>query len=159
MKTFSTTKTYTCKDLLRETSLILLLIAVIFAVVIIWLPERLTVFTFIVPAILLLKDLYDKASRRRLQRLTFDSEKNEISVFFKSLVSDVKQIRLPFDTARLEVVQEKSKLKFFQPLTLFLMKEKMEVFELTKSKDRLSIDTLQDIVTTAEKYAIPIIRK
>lgn len=159
MKTFSATKTYTFKDLLRETSLILLLIAVIFAVVLIWLPERLTVFTFIVPAILLLKDFYDKASRRRLQRLTFDSEKNEISVFFKSLVSDVKQIRLPFDTARLEVVQEKSKLKIFEPLTLFLMKEKMEVFELTKSKDRLSIDTLQDIVKTAEKYAIPIIRK
>jgi hypothetical protein len=159
MKTFSATKTYTFKDLLRETSFILLLIAVIFAVVLIWLPERLTVFTFIVPAILLLKDFYDKASRRRLQRLTFDSEKNEISVFFKSLVSDVKQIRLPFDTVRLEVVQEKSKLKIFEPLTLFLMKEKMEVFELTKSKDRLSIDTLQDIVKTAEKYAIPIIRK
>jgi hypothetical protein len=159
MKTFSATKTYTFKDLLRETSLILLLIAVIFAVVLLWLPERLTVFTFIVPAILLLKDFYDKASRRRLQRLTFDSEKNEISVFFKSLVSDVKQIRLPFDIARLEVVQEKSKLNIFEPLTLFLMKEKMEVFELTKSKDRLSIDTLQDIVKTAEKFAIPIIRK
>jgi hypothetical protein len=159
MKTFSVTKTYTFKDLLRETSLILLLIAVIFAVVLLWLPERLTVFTFIVPAILLLKDFYDKASRRRLQRLTFDSEKNEISVFFKSLVSDVKQIRLPFDIARLEVVQEKSKLNIFEPLTLFLMKEKMEVFELTKSKDRLSIDTLQDIVKAAEKFAIPIIRK
>jgi hypothetical protein len=159
MKTFSATKTYTFRDLLRETSLILLLIAVIFAVVLIWLPERLTVFTFIVPAILLLKDLYDKASRRRLQRLTFDSEKNEISVFFKSLVSDVKQIRLSFDTARLEVVEEKGKLKIFEPLTLYLLKGKMEVFELTKSKDKLSIDTLQDIVRTAENYAIPIVHQ
>ena len=159
MKTFSATKTYTFKDLLRETSLILLIIAAIFAVVLIWLPERLTIFTFIVPAILLLKDFYDKASRRRLQRLTFDNEKNEIIVFFKSLVSDVKQIRLSFDTARLEVVEEKGKLKIFEPFTLYLMKEKMEIFELTKSKDHLSIDTLQDIVRAAENYAIPIVRK
>jgi|GEM_PF-5404618 len=159
MKTFSATKTYTFKDLFRETSVLLLIIAVIFLAVLIWLPERLTIFTFIVPAILVLKDFYDKASRRRLQRLTFDNEKNEIIVFFKSLVSDVKQIRLSFDTARLEVVQEKGKLKIFEPLTIFLMKDKMEVFELTKSKDRLSIDTLQDIVRTAEKYVIPIIRK
>jgi hypothetical protein len=91
--------------------------------------------------------------------MTFDNEKNEIIVFFKSLVSDVKQIRLSFDTARLEVVEEKGKLKIFEPLTLYLMKEKMEVFELTKSKDHLSIDTLQDIVRTAENYAIPIIHK
>jgi hypothetical protein len=159
MKTFSATKTYTFKDLLRETSLILLIIAVIFAGILIWLPERLTIFTFIVPAILLLKDFYDKASRIRLQRMTFDKEKNEIIVFFKSLVSDVKQIRLSFDTARMEVVEEKGKLKIFEPLTLYLMKEKMEVFELTKSKDHLSIDTLQDIVRTAENYAIPIIHK
>jgi hypothetical protein len=159
MKTFSATKTYTFKDLLRETSLILLIIAVIFAGILIWLPERLTIFTFIVPAILLLKDFYDKASRIRLQRMTFDNEKNEIIVFFKSLVSDVKQIRLSFDTARMEVVEEKGKLKIFEPLTLYLMKEKMEVFELTKSKDHLSIDTLQDIVRTAENYAIPIIHK
>lgn len=159
MKTFSATKTYTFKDLLRETSLILLIIAAIFAVVLIWLPERLTIFTFIVPTILLLKDFYDKASRRRLQRLTFDNEKNEIIVFFKSLVSDVKQIRLSFDTARLEVVEDKGKLKIFEPLTLYLMKEKMEIFELTKSKDHLSIDTLQDIVRAAENYAIPIVRK
>ena len=159
MKTFSTTRTYNFKDLLRETSVTITIIALIFAVVLLWFPERLTIFSLIVPSILLLKDLYDKASRRRLQLLTFDNEKKEIIVFFKSLLSDIKQIRLSFDTARLEVVEKKGKFKFFESVTLYLMKEKMEVFELTKSKDHLSIDTLQDIVKTAKSYAIPIIDK
>ncbi len=159
MNTFGTTRTYNLKDLLRETSVTILIIALIFAVVLLWFPDRLATFSLIVPAILLVKDFYDKASRRRLQRLTFDNEKKEIVVLFKSLLSDIKQIRLSFDTARLEVVEEKGKFKFFKPLTLYLMKEKMEVFELTSSKDRLSVDEMQDIVLTAENYAIPIIRK
>jgi hypothetical protein len=159
MKTFSTTQNYTFKDLVSEISITILVIAIIFAVVLVWLPERLTIFTLIVPAILLLKNFYDKASRRRLQQLTFDNDKNEIVVFSKSLLSSVNQIRLSFDTARLEVVEEKGKLQIFEPLILYIMKEKMEVFELTKSKDRLSLETLQSIVRTAENYAIPIIRK
>jgi hypothetical protein len=159
MKTYNATRTYSFKDLIRETSVTIIVITIIFAIVLLWFPERLTIFSLVVPAILLLKDFYDKASRRRLQQLTFDSDKNEVVVFFKSLLSNVKQIRLSFDAARLEVVEEKGKLKIFEPLTLYLMKEKMEVFELTKSKDLLTVDTLQDIVRTAEDYAIPIIYK
>lgn len=159
MKTFSTNRTYNLKDLLRETSVTLIVIAFIYAAVLFWFPERLTIFSLIIPAVLLLKDFYDKASRRRLQQLSFDNEQKEIVVLFKSLLSGVKQIRLSFDAARLEVVEEKGKFKFFEPLTLYLMKEKMEVFELTNSKDRISIDEIQDIVLTAENYAIPISRK
>jgi hypothetical protein len=159
MKTFSATRTYAFKDLIRETSVTILIFAVIFAIVLMWFPERLTVFSLIVPAILLLIDFYGKASRRRLQQLTFDSHKNEIVVFFKSLLSNVKQIHLSFDTARLEVVEAKGKFKIFEPFTLYILKEKMEVFELSKSKDCLSLETLQDIVLTAENYDIPIIRK
>ncbi len=159
MKTFSATQTYTFKNLFWETSLIMLIIVIIFIGILIWLPERLTIFTLIVPTILLLKYFYDNASRQRLQQLTFDNEKNEVIVIFKSLISGVEQIRLSFDKARLEVVEEKGKLKVFEPLKLYLMKEKMEIFELTKSKDSLSVDTLQDIIRAADECAIPIIRK
>ena len=131
MKTFSTTRTYNLKDLLRETSVTIIVIAVIFAVVLLWFLERLTIFSLIVPAVLLLKDFYDKASRRRLQRLTFDNEKNEIVVLYKSLLSDIKQIRLSFDTARLEVLEEEGKFKFFEPLTLYLVKEKIQFLDFS----------------------------
>ncbi|ANE51883.1 hypothetical protein [Flavisolibacter tropicus] len=159
MNTFDTTKTYTVTDLIRDTSITIVIIAVIYSVVLLWFPEKLTIFSLIVPGLLLLKDFYDKASRRRLQRLTFDTDRKEVVLFFKSLFSDIKQIRLPFDKARLEVLVEKSKLQIFEPLTLFIMKEKMEVFELNKSKDNLQVDTLQEIVRTAEHLAIPIIHK
>jgi hypothetical protein len=159
MQTFYTTKTYTVTDLIKSTLITIGVIAVIYAVVFWWFPGRLTLFSLITPGLLLLLDFYKKASRQRLQQLIFDTGRKEVVVCFQSLLSGEKQIRLPFDKARLEVVEEKSRLRIFEPLTLYILKEKREIFELNKSKDRLAVETLQEILRTAEHLAIPVISK
>lgn len=156
METFNTTKTYTFSDLIRETSVMIGVVLVFYAVKLFWFPEKVTIFSIIFPGVLLLKDFYVNASRKRLQRLTFDTNNNEIVVLFKSFFSRVKQMRIPFDRTMLEVIEEHSTFRIFEPLTINIIHEWKEVFELSKRKDSVSIETLQEIVRTADQHAIRI---
>jgi hypothetical protein len=158
MDTFKTARAYTFSDILRESSVMLFFIALIYIIVLSSRPDKLTLFSLILPFLLLLKEFFDASTKKRVMQITFDTNKDEILILLKSLFSDRKQIRLPFADAKMEVVEEKSKLKIFESLKLYILKGKMEVLELSKSKDRLSVETLQNIVKAAERHSIQIIR-
>ncbi len=144
---------------MKEVALFIGLVALVYAVVLIWLPERITAFSLAVPVILLLKDIYNKVSRHRLQQIVFDADNREILLNFKSLISPVQRKNLPFDNINIEVITESSSWKVFEPMTVNFMHGKREVFQVTKSKDGFSLEMLQEIVQMAEKYSIPIIHK
>jgi hypothetical protein len=160
METYIPERTYNYQHLIRDVVIFICMIAGIYAIALWWMPDRISSFTWIVPAVLLLKDIFDKTSRDRLQQLTFDANSKEIVVFYKSMFSEIKQKTVSFDQARLEVVASKpSKLKIFEPITLYLLKGKVELFEISRSKDGISLDVLKAIIEKVIENRIPIIRK
>lgn len=159
MEIYRTSKPYGFRDLLRDEVLFICVMACIYAIVLLWKPERLSFYTLFLPAILFVKNIYDRTSEQRLQQLTFDTVHKEVVLSYKSMFSNLKYKKVPFNQARLEVIETKSKWKIFEPLTLYILKEKMEVFEITKSKDRVSYEALKAIAQAAKDNSIPIIRK
>jgi hypothetical protein len=92
----------------------------------------------------------------RLYQINFDTDTRNIEFHFKSFLSKSKRKTLSFDKAKLEISLNKSATWLFEPLTLYFLKNKMEVFEIKKSKDGFSIDKLEAICKEVEKLSLPM---
>lgn len=159
METYTTAKTYSYADILREEVIFMYIVALSYAAAFLWMPEGAASLAWSVPAVMFLKDIYDKSSRDRLQQITFDVGRKGVVLSYKSMFSEVKQKRVLFNQARLEVVETKSKLNLWEPLTVYFLSGTVEVFKITQSKDGLPVDTLKAIVQAAEQHGIPIHHK
>ena len=92
----------------------------------------------------------------RLYELQIDNDERQLVFLSKSLLSKTKKTFLSFDNGRLEIEKNKSRwFKIGDPLTLYFLQNKTEVFEITKSKDGFSIDTLNKICTTVQEICLP----
>jgi hypothetical protein len=92
----------------------------------------------------------------RLYELQIDNDERQLVFLSKSLLSKTKKTFLSFDNGRLEIEKNKSRwFKIGDPLTLYFLHNKTEVFEITKSKDGFSIDTLNKIYTTVQEISLP----
>ena len=92
----------------------------------------------------------------RLFELQIDNNERQLVFLSKSLLSKTKKTFLSFDNGRLEIEKNKSRwFKIGDPLTLYFLHNKTEVFEITKSKDGFSIDTLNKICTTVQEISLP----
>lgn len=107
----------------------------------------------------ILMRIVDETNRDRLTEIRFDTENKQIVFIFKTLLSASRQKILPFENARLEIAESKSHWTWlWEPLTLYFLKNKMEVFEIKKSKDGFSVDRLREISKTVEALSLPITR-
>jgi hypothetical protein len=110
-------------------------------------------------ATLLLIRIIDETSKKRLKEVRFDKDKNQIIFTYKLLLSTTKQKTLSFENARLEITESKSKkFSLWDPLTLYFLNGKKEIFEIKKSKDGFSVNTLRQITITAENLSLPILK-
>jgi hypothetical protein len=106
---------------------------------------------------LILMRIIDETSRDRLTEIRFDTDNKQVIFIYKTLLSAPRQKRLPLENARLEVAQSKSSWTWlWEPLTLYFLKNKKEVFEIKKSKDGFSVDKLREITKTVETLSLPI---
>ena len=91
----------------------------------------------------------------RLYEFQVDNHERQLVFLSKSLISKTKKTYLSFDNGRLEIEKNKSRwFKFGDPLTLYFLHNKKEVFEITKSKDGFSIDTLDKICKTVQEISL-----
>jgi hypothetical protein len=108
---------------------------------------------------LILMRIIDETSKDRLTEIRFDTANKQVIFIYKTLFSASLQKTLPLENARLEIVQSKSSWTWFwEPLTLYFLKNKKEVFEINKSKDGFSIDKLKEISKTVESLSLPIVK-
>ncbi len=105
----------------------------------------------------ILMRIIDETTKDRLMGVCFDTSNRQVLFIYKTMLSAPKQKILPLESAKLEIAQSKlSWARLWEPLTLYFLKNKMEVFEIKKSKDGFSIDELTKIIKTAETLSIPI---
>ena len=92
----------------------------------------------------------------RLFELQIDKDERQLVFLSKSLISKTKKTLLSFDNGRLKIEKNKSRwFKIGDPLTLYFLHNKTEVFEITKSKDGFSVDTLNKICKTVQEISLP----
>lgn len=95
----------------------------------------------------------------RLYELQIDNAERQFVFLSKSLLSKSKKTFLSFENGRLEIEKNKLRwLKFGDPLTLYFLQNKMEVFEIKKSKDGFSIDTLNKICKTVQEISSSMVK-
>ncbi len=103
--------------------------------------------------------IISETSRDRLIEIRFDTDNKQVIFIYKTLLSAPKQKTLPLENAGLEIAQSKlSWTWLWEPLTLYFLKNKMEVFEIKKSKDGFSIDKQREITKQVETLCLPITR-
>jgi hypothetical protein len=108
---------------------------------------------------LILMRIIDETSKERLTEISFDTYSKQVLFIYKTLLSAPRQKKLEFENARLEIAQNKSKWTWLtEPLALYFLNNKTEVFEIKNSKDGFSIDKLTEISKTVEKLSLPISR-
>lgn len=113
---------------------------------------------WVVGAMLILRFI-SEASKDRLMEICFDKEKNQILFTYKGVFSAEKQKALSLENARLEIAETQSGWTWlWEPLTLYFLHNKTEVFEIRRSKDGSSVDTLNRIAETAAAFSVPIKR-
>jgi hypothetical protein len=103
--------------------------------------------------------IFDEIFKARLVELQFDEEKKQVNFIYKRMFSMVKQKVLLFSNARLEVVRNNIKIPLVvEPVTLYFLHSKKEVFEIMKSKDGFSNNTMQQISDSMENLSLPVTR-
>jgi hypothetical protein len=106
---------------------------------------------------LILMKIIDEVGKERLIEIRFDSDNKQVIFIYKTLFSATKQKTLPLDNARLEIHESKSKRSWlWEPLTLYFLKNKKEVFEIKKSKDGFTLASLRQIIDTVGRLSLPI---
>ncbi len=95
--------------------------------------------------------------KNRLDEIIIDFNKKKVIFHYKSIFSRVKQKEIRFEECNIEISWYKPKLKLFKDsLTLYFLKDKMEIFEINQRKDGFSIEKLKQILETIKKTTLTI---
>ena len=154
MQTFTPQKLYTHHHLIKDGLILIGIMACLYFGYYFWKPERLSTFNWLIPAVFFIVHLYDNISRDRLQQIIYDTTNKEVIILYRSVFSEMKEKRIPFELAKLSVYERSGK-----PTLMYLFKEKREVFEIRKKKDGTSTDTMKAIAQTAEENGIRVVRR
>ena len=110
-----------------------------------------------VAAALILMTIVVESSKDRLTEIRFDTANSQVIFIYKTLFSGPRQKLLHLKDARVEIAQSNSNWTWlWEPLTLYFLKNKTEVFEIKKSKDGFSVGKLKEIGKTVESLSLPI---
>lgn len=96
--------------------------------------------------------LLDEIRKDRFSEITIDTENKKIVFLYKSVFSEKKQKMLPFENAKVEI-RKTSANKFLLrkvSITLYFLKNKLEICELNTTKDGFSTESLSLICKTLE---------
>jgi hypothetical protein len=99
--------------------------------------------------------LYWLAQEDRLNQVSIDTANQKIHFDYYNIYEGKGVLTLAFETLRIEI--DTSKITWlFNPITIYFLKNKMEVFKATKWKDGFSLDTLNDMRLTLESLTSPV---
>jgi hypothetical protein len=97
---------------------------------------------------------FQEAFRARVSEIEFNIETQQIVFHFAKFVSRTQQKNLLFKHAKLEVDTQVGWRG--ESLTVYFLRNKVEVFKIDKNKDGFSNETLISIRDLAKKLSLPI---
>jgi hypothetical protein len=148
---------YTLRQLWRDMALMLGALVLLLGLLYVLWPERFNFSVYIPPVTVLLAQVYNKCTRKRLQELRIDSEANELIFTYATLLSAVQHRKVALPDAHLEITVSKPK-HGGQPTAIYIMRQKQELFDITADKDGLTPDELAGIVQMARQQGMPVVQ-
>ncbi|WP_153796775.1 hypothetical protein [Foetidibacter luteolus] len=110
---------------------------------------------YIVAAVLIAR-VYRDADTYRILQIDIDYDKQLIAFYYKTFFSGLRKRVLLFNNARLEVINKRAYNTEKQtPVKLYFFKNKLEIFEISNSKDGFSYKTIGDISTAIASIPLP----
>jgi hypothetical protein len=98
--------------------------------------------------------LYQDLLKSRFRSLTFLDEEKKLKIHLKPILGKIEIRTIPFENLYIEL--NVSKWKIF-PTTICFLKDKTQIYALTKSENKISDSDWEKILNTAKSEAIPII--
>lgn len=110
--------------------------------------------TYLLFGILTPLSLLLEIKKERVYEISFDDDKQQISFSYKtSAFSKLKNYNLPYELTKVEKSESSLLIKWFWPPAIWFLKNKLEIFEVTKWKDGFSKDVLNEIYKTCVQIA------
>lgn len=145
---------FTVRDLLRKAFIVQLEMIGLFVLIFAFFPQKLHGFNWLFVFLPTLVSLARESRARRTVKLVFDSEQRLVLLTFRSLFTDPETKKLSYDLARLEYNFNPSRYRWFRWHKLYLLKLKMEVFEINDEKDNFTPADLEAILACARREGI-----
>lgn len=146
-KTERTNNNFIYKNILRTTVILLL---PVFIDRLLPTPIIKESYFWIAGAILVMR-VIDELNRERVLEIRIDKENNQLLFQYKSILSAISYKIIPFNEVQIEMVKSKSDWKWLiEPITLYFLNNKKEVFKVNGSKDGFSVGKLMEINRTAK---------
>lgn len=104
--------------------------------------------------------IIDLIQKRKIVEIGFDRENNYLHFYSKGYFTKLKKMKTPFDNMCVEKDKKfPSKMVFFRAknYTLYIKKDKKEVFKVDMTEDGFTEQTMDALVTQFEQTGIPII--
>lgn len=156
MTAFVPERKYTVADILKEL-VPFFIIGLLFIVVLFFIdPEGLAKISFFIPVLLLIQQVYDKASEDRVVSVQFDTD-NQVATFsYKMLFSSTEILRIPFSELRIETVPHKEWPAKEALLKLYIIQNGKEKLGLSEHKDLFSQHSIKSLTIFAYENGILI---
>ncbi len=100
------------------------------------------------------------SQKRKIVEIGFDTENNYLHFYSKGYFTKLKKMKTPFDNMCVEKDKKfPSKMVIFRAknYTLYIKKDKKEVFKVDMNEDGFTEQTMDALVTQFEQTGIPII--
>lgn len=152
MISITATRTYNLRSFLKDVAIFIVIVLALYCIASLLQQRSFGSYSWYIPIFLLVVHIYDLLDRRRLLNIKFDDASRQIIIQYKTLLSKADEKRIPFESARLEIVTRKSK-PF--PTAIYFLRGKTEVYEI-KSKEDLSQEQLINIVEAASRLNMQI---
>jgi len=105
--------------------------------------------TYLMFGIVTFLTLFFEIKRERVYEIKFDHDKQLISFSYKtSAFSKLKKYDLPYEVARVERSENTALVKWLWPPSVYFLKNKLEIFEISKRKDGFTKADLNEIYKT-----------
>lgn len=143
---------YNIKSFIRDIVLFIIIVLVVYFFLSLWQQRSFSSYSWYVPAFLFFLNVYKLVDKRRVLNIKFDNASHQIIIQYKTLFSKPGEERIPFETARLEIVSRRWKPL---PSAIYFLRGKTEVYGIKRNED-LSQDQLIVIVDAASRLNIQV---
>jgi hypothetical protein len=152
MISITATTSYNIKSFFKDVAIFFVIIIAVYYIAALIQQRSIDSYSWWVPGFLFFLQVYRLLDKRRTLHIMFDDTSHQIIIHYKTLISKPEEKRIPFESARLEIVSRRPK---DLPKAIYFLRGKTEVYEI-KRKEELSQEQLIDIVEAATKINIPI---
>jgi hypothetical protein len=119
-------------------------------------PKKLWIYHWILLGLGTIQELVKECVARRTVELIFDTANKQVLLTYRSLFTEPEKRKLPFEFANFEYKINESWIPGNADYRIYLLKNKMEVFEISCRKDRFTRDELESILAYARLQGLPV---